>query len=542
MKVIAGFAFLVNTVLFATYYAVAKEALGRIDPIVFTFFEMLLLAPIALAILAFTFRHITWVLVKRGMLLGSCLCLALFTIAIALKYSTATGTAFFPALNGFLAAFIAWLVLRQPVNKATWFAGILSIAGAVLLIANSEMGGIRGAVIAFLGGLFFTLYVFLSDYGSKEWEKQKVLAHWPLLGVELLTMALWASLVALLFGNWQAFHPSFPKDGFIILYVAFACTFLPTLIAICMQKYISAVTISFIYILEPVLGVVVAYFYLHEVLPLAGYLGGSLVVVGAFIHTCGSVERPMKKAVKEQQAQTTQPFLVTLFGLYLSPLLYCCSAFLILYGLGGFPPLAWRELAPLTPVLLNLLHPEQRATASTVLNALLQGPQRQSFLLLLAQALGWLVGWGTLVGVVCKVLFRLLVPRKAIRREKAINYTDPVPVMLSIEPTHEFSGMYTIDTTPMNTEKFVHSNAVWDGPLNYSVVEQANRWNQDTPQEISWSHFTTEDIVFDTQYDSQDVTTDTSYPIIPIFSMPTKQRSGEHSQLAPRVKLVEYVE
>ena len=598
MKVVAGFAFLVNTVLFATYYAVAKEALGRIDPILFTFFEMILLAPVALAILAFTCQHLTWVLVKRGMLLGSCLCLALFTIAIALKYSTATGTAFFPALNGFLAAFIAWLVLRQPINKATWFAGILSIVGAVLLIANSEMGGIRGAVIAFLGGLFFTLYVFLSDYGSKEWEKQKSLAHWPLLGIELLTMALWASLVALLFGNWQAFHPSFPKDGLIILYVAFACTFLPTLIAVYMQKYISAVTISFIYILEPVLGVVVAYFYLHEVLPLAGYLGGGLVVVGAFVHTCGSVERPVKKAVQKQQVQTTQPFMATLFGLYLSPLLYCCSGVLILYGLGGFPPLAWRELASLAPVVYNWLHPEHRAVASAVLNALLQGPHRQSFLLLLVQALGWFAGWCTLAVNVCRVFFCILTPHKAVRREKANSYTgsgiysrgesmtgaSPVttiddfclalprdvgsivvtglvpvmppieplhefvepnelaPVMLPTEPSHEFFEVYPIDTTSISTEKFVYSNAVWDSPLNYSTVEQTNGWNQDTPEGTPRFHFTTEDIVFDTQYDSEGVTTDASSPIIPILSMPTKQRSGEHRQLATRVKLVEYAE
>ena len=40
MKLVAGLAFLLNTVLFATYYSVAKEALGRIDTIVFSFFEM----------------------------------------------------------------------------------------------------------------------------------------------------------------------------------------------------------------------------------------------------------------------------------------------------------------------------------------------------------------------------------------------------------------------------------------------------------------------------------------------------------------------
>ena len=296
MNVIAVFAFLANAVLFATYYAVAKEALGRIDPILFTFFEMTTLAPVALGILAFTCHQLTWTLVKRGVLLGSCLCLALFTIAIALKYSTATGTAFFPALNGFLAALIARLLFRQPMNKATWCAGILSLVGTSLLLMNSEMGGIRGTVIAFLGGLFFTLYVFLSDDKHKELATQEELAPWPLFGIELLTMALWACLVALLFGDWQAFHPLFPKDALVILYVAGACTLLPTCITVLLQKHISAVSVSFIYILEPVLGAIIANFYLHEVLPLYGYLGGGLVVVGAFLHTLGSVERTQQPA------------------------------------------------------------------------------------------------------------------------------------------------------------------------------------------------------------------------------------------------------
>ena len=99
IKLIAGCAFLLNTIFFATYYSVAKEALSRIDPIVFTFFEMVSLAPLALVIILWTWRDITRAVIKRGILLGSVLCLALFTIAIALKYTTATSTAFFPAMK-----------------------------------------------------------------------------------------------------------------------------------------------------------------------------------------------------------------------------------------------------------------------------------------------------------------------------------------------------------------------------------------------------------------------------------------------------------
>jgi drug/metabolite transporter (DMT)-like permease len=283
MKLVAGLAFLLNTVLFATYYSLSKEALGRIDPIVFSFFEMTSLIPVALCLIIFSWRDINRAVVKRGIYLGSWLCLALFTIAIALKYTSATSTAFFPSLNGFLAALIAWFFLRQPVKKLTWLAGVLSVVGTILLVMNSSTSNWRGSVIAFLGGVFFTCYVFLADR-----EQQDEIAPWPLLGIELLTMALWANLVVLLFGDWRAVHPSLPHDLWVVLYVAGACTFLPTLITVLMQKHISPITVSFIYILEPILGAIVANIYLHEMLPVQGYAGGLLVVAGAIIHTWGS--------------------------------------------------------------------------------------------------------------------------------------------------------------------------------------------------------------------------------------------------------------
>lgn len=283
MKLVAGLAFLLNTILFATYYSVSKEALGRIDPIVFSFFEMTSLVPVALCVMLYSWKDMNRAVIKRGIFLGSWLYLALITIAIALKYTTATSTAFFPSLNGFLAALIAWFFLRQPVKKLTWLAGVLSVAGTILLVLNSSASNWRGSLIAMLGGVFFTCYVFLADN-----VQQDEIAPLPLLGIELLTMALWSNLVVLLFGDWRAAHPSLPHDLWVVLYVAGACTFIPTLITVLMQKYISPITVSFIYILEPVLGVVVAIIYLHEMLPIQGYAGGFLVVAGAIIHTWGA--------------------------------------------------------------------------------------------------------------------------------------------------------------------------------------------------------------------------------------------------------------
>src|SRR6266853_268209 len=66
-----------NTILFATYYSVAKEALGRIDPIVFSFFEMTSLVPVAFCLILFSWKDMNRAVVKRGIFLGSLLCLSL---------------------------------------------------------------------------------------------------------------------------------------------------------------------------------------------------------------------------------------------------------------------------------------------------------------------------------------------------------------------------------------------------------------------------------------------------------------------------------
>lgn len=409
MKILAGGGFLLNTLLFATYYAVTKEALSRIDPIVFTFFEMVSLVPVALLIILWTWKDITREVVKRGILLGSMLCLALFTIAIALKYTTATSTAFFPALNGFVAAIIAWALFREPMKGSTWLAGLLSLSGAALLIFTSSMGNWRGTLIAFLGGLFYTCYIFLCDREQKD-EK----ARWPLFGIELLTTAAWANLVALLFGDWQAAHPALPKDIEVVLYVSTACTFVPVLITVLFQKYISPVTVSFIYILEPILGAGIAYLYLRETLPVAGYIGGSLVVLGAVIHTCGTMGQPAEtRVVAHSHVARRAP------GSWASTVLYpgvsCILGALLLSNLGGVPPTSWREVYHLWPQIPQYMQQGQDSYVT----------------LLLVQAGGWLVAWLSVLvmgAIACyHTVRRALAPAQPQQATHTAQAVQPVP-------------------------------------------------------------------------------------------------------------------
>ena len=243
-------------------------------------------------------------------------------------------------------------------------------------------------LIAFLGGLFFTCYVFLADH-----QQQEDVASWPLFGVELLTLAGWAMLIALLFGDWHAVHPSLPKDIWVILYIAVMTTFLPFMITVLVQKYISPVTVSFIYILEPIPGAIVANLYLHEMLPLQGYLGGCLIVVGTIIHTWSvSLHSPKGRSLQSVFTRLDEHIHRSFIRLVGYPLLLLAISLVLLYRYGGFPPAAWLELYLIWPHLSSLL--QQGSGAAVVV--------------LFVQAVCWFIAWVTFGTMVLLTAYHII--------------------------------------------------------------------------------------------------------------------------------------
>src|SRR5215467_13322442 len=193
MKTIAYGSFFLNVILFATYYAASKDALGRIDPVMFSGFELLVLLPVALGVVLVTWKQLNKEAITRGLLLGSCLGAVFFSLALALKYTTATETAFFPCLNGIFAALFSWAVLRQRVSTWTWFAATLALVGMGLMIGSPlHIGEWRGDVGAFLGAMIYTGYIFLVDSTLVQPApgEQKKVALWPVLGIQLSTLVI----------------------------------------------------------------------------------------------------------------------------------------------------------------------------------------------------------------------------------------------------------------------------------------------------------------------------------------------------------------
>ncbi len=290
MKYLAYSSFLFIVICFGTYYAVTKDALVRINPTIFACGTMLLLLPVALGISLLVRKDITRDVITRGSLLGGCLCAVTLLLTVALQYTSATATAFFPCLNGLIAALFTRLVLRRSVPRLTWYAAILALLGMGLMTASTtiSLDAWRGTLLAFLGSVTYTGYIFLFDRLLVGYTTERPTGFWPVLGIQLLTMAAGALVILLLFGDWHAVHPG-PTDLFALLYVGVFIILLPLLLAACLQRYVDPTSVAFIYTLEPVLGALVAFLSLHETFPLSAYVGQGLVLSGVLLQTGLSV-------------------------------------------------------------------------------------------------------------------------------------------------------------------------------------------------------------------------------------------------------------
>lgn len=310
MRLLALWLLALNPVLWGSFYAICKNALETMDPILFLSTELWIAAIPATVILFVMRKDITRDLARRAVFLGFLLFLAILTSTGALFFTTATNTALFPALNGIMAAVIARIFLRKELMPATWFAAVISGWGVSILMLQSAVwnGSLVGDGIAFLAAFLFTLYIFAVNTQSEV----PIRSMWVIFGLELWVVAV---LGGLLLFVYKAANPQLalsysdlePGHWWAALYVGLATTFLPTAIGLFFQRYVSPVTVAFLYVLEPIWGAVAARLLLGEVLDMVGMFGAALIVLGSIIHTAATSQDEEEEDNPERTSRSTHP-------------------------------------------------------------------------------------------------------------------------------------------------------------------------------------------------------------------------------------------
>ena len=283
MRKIAAFLFFLNPILWASYFAVSKEALDRFDPAVFATLDMLVAVPIGLAILVILHRRVDRQAVVAGMVLGTFHAVETLLEMHALDATTATTAGLVSNLQGVFAIFIAYVFLRRRIGGPSWLAGFLSLVGvAVLLIESPKSGGHwTGDTLAILAMFVFVIHIFMIDRFTADPAVSVV----AMLGVEQLTAAAVTIGFSSFAADWQSFTTPAWSDVLIILYIALFTGVLPSAIALTCQPYVSPIYVVFVYLMEPFWLALIAFLYIGEILTPLGYLGGGLIILGSLINT-----------------------------------------------------------------------------------------------------------------------------------------------------------------------------------------------------------------------------------------------------------------
>ncbi len=210
-----------------------------------------------------------------GLLTGISLFIGFTFQTWGLIYTTVGKSAFITGLNVILVPFILLTLGHQRIRTRGWWAAGLATLGLFLLTNPTTADNInRGDGLTILCAISFAVQIILlSIYAPKT---NTLRYFW----VQLATITMLSSAATTVTNSWQLIVA--PELIWALLITGIAGTTLAFLGMTWAQRYAPPTRVALILASEPVFGAVFAVMVAGEYLPLAGWLGGALIV-GAII-------------------------------------------------------------------------------------------------------------------------------------------------------------------------------------------------------------------------------------------------------------------
>jgi drug/metabolite transporter (DMT)-like permease len=279
-RLLPKLAILLNPALAGSYYVVVGAALDWVDPGSFLALEAMFLLPVALAVWYWQRSALTFETIASGLLLGLILFGNMQISIWSIAFTSVSNAGFYPALIGPITVLATWLVFNTSLSPRHIGVSLLAFAGAAALVSsgfNAE-GNWRGDALALVATVVFVPYILLLERVSAQSGKATVLWASQMIGVSTLAL-----LVYRIFGTTPAAVLLSEKALTVGAYSAVFTTMLPVFLATYAQRYLSAIFVSFAYLLEPLWAAGLAFIFLGERMSGLQLVGGALVITASFL-------------------------------------------------------------------------------------------------------------------------------------------------------------------------------------------------------------------------------------------------------------------
>jgi len=200
----------------------------------------------------------------------------------AVKYSNVSVTLGVMATTSFFTAFIEPLVKKTRIRWYEVALGIFIVPGMYMIFRFTNDGYTTGILMALASAVLAALFSSLNALVVNESSPMAI--TFVELGSGWIFLVFIAPFYGQIFGN-SSFIPSAP-DLFWLVILALLCTTFAYVLALNCLKHISAFTSNLTLNLEPIYGIIMAWFIFQENEELNNgfYIGAAIILLTIFIH------------------------------------------------------------------------------------------------------------------------------------------------------------------------------------------------------------------------------------------------------------------
>lgn len=216
------------------------------------------------------FRALTW----RGWFAGFIMSLSGFFLIMSFQFTLVANAVFFISLTPIIAALMAWLVLKEPVDRRTFMAMIIAFIGvAIIFGTNMNADGVVGMLFALMMSISYAAAIVT----IRTIPSANIILICTLSGLFMLVLML------PLIGDFTITQ----KDLLICLVLGVVQVGLGTLFIMLGARFVPAAQVSILALLEVVLGPIWVWIFASEVPSAATLIGGAIVFAGVMYQALG---------------------------------------------------------------------------------------------------------------------------------------------------------------------------------------------------------------------------------------------------------------
>jgi len=289
-KYVGEGALLLNTIIWGGTFALIKNALTDISPLLFLGIRFLLAAAILFPFIFNILRKTDKNTFIAGSILGLFYFLGFATQTIGLNYTTATKSGF---ITGTFVVIIPILQIIIEKKKPKWynvFSIILVMIGLIFLSSSgenlfqflNELGSDFniGDFLTLICSVLFAFQVVYVDVFTKKYD------YMPMVFIQLLITGLGGFLGSFILSSFGLEVVKITLNSsviFALIYTSVFASIIATILQLKFQKVVSPTKAGIIYSFEPIMAAVLAFFIVGEKISKFGMFGGVFIVIGLLL-------------------------------------------------------------------------------------------------------------------------------------------------------------------------------------------------------------------------------------------------------------------